>query len=104
MRDLLAAFAVLRLGWIAWRELHARGRLTVPAPSLGLLDGVADSVADRIGAAFGGARASGDVDRIGDTLDRAIAYARAGGVTSRDIPSVLCRDYRGGKRGQSARA
>ncbi len=91
MRGVLGTVTVLGLGWIAWRALHAHGLVALAAPSLGPLGGMVDDVADRItgriGEILNGApRASGDVDRISNTTDRAIAYARQGGVPARDVP------------------
>ncbi|WP_420011343.1 transglycosylase SLT domain-containing protein [Tateyamaria sp.] len=71
IRDIVTLAVLAVGGWFAWNELHRRGLVASAPPAI-----------------FDGPRASGDVDRIADTVDRAIAYARQAGVPASDVPLV----------------
>ncbi|WP_420012164.1 transglycosylase SLT domain-containing protein [Tateyamaria sp.] len=78
IRDIVTLAVLAVGGWFAWNELYRRGLVASAPPA----------IFDGPGALLKARPASGDVDRIADTVGRAIAYARQAGVPASDVPLV----------------
>ena len=91
LRDLISVAALYAAGWGGWYAAHRAGLVALAPPGAAAVD--TWLVRLRVPPRSTSSPPHRDVDRIPDSADRSIAYARAAGVPRRDVPLVAAIIY-----------